>query len=220
MCGRYTLAKPSKTIKDHFDPISIEISHKERYNIAPTQEAPVVLNSEGSRKLVGMRWGLIPPWVKEKKSATPLINARSETVQQKPAFKNSFRNHRCLVPADGFIEWIRGEKAKTPCYIYMKPETLFAFAGIWSLWNGEQPALKTFSILTTEANSLLKPIHHRMPVILKSAQYNTWLDPETGDDTLLSMLLPYSTEGITTQTISREINSPKNDHPGCLAPVS
>ena len=172
MCGRYTLAKPLKTIESHFAPVHINLEYRPSYNIAPSQESPVIINRSGQRELTAMKWGLIPSWAKDEK--TKLINARSETAHEKPSFKNSLKNQRCLIPADGFLEW-KGKK-KQPYYIQLKNQPLFAFAGLWSTWsNLEGKSLNTYTILTTEANEKLTPIHKRMPVILPREQYSTWL---------------------------------------------
>ena len=181
MCGRYTLAKPLKGIQSHFGPLHINLEYRPSYNIAPSQLSPVVINNSEQRELTAMKWGLVPSWAKDEKMK--LINARSETAHEKPSFKNSLRNKRCLIPADGFLEW-RGTE-KQPCYIYLKDQALFAFAGLWSTWNSpEGVSLNTYSILTTAANEKLTPIHARMPVILPSEQYETWLAPDSSLDAL------------------------------------
>ncbi len=219
MCGRYTLAKPIKTLKDHFKPVSVELAHKERFNIAPSQEAPVVVSVDGKRHLRSLKWGLIPHWAKDLKTANPQINARAETVHEKPTFKDSFKTRRCLIPADGFVEWAQKGDKKVPHYILLKTGVLFAFAGIWSEWNKNRTPLLTYSILTIEANSLLKAIHHRMPVILPADKYDLWVDPSTDHESLRSLLRPFSPDEMKTHIISKDINSPKNDFPECLAPV-
>ena len=213
MCGRYTLAKPLKGIESHFGPLNINLEYRPSYNIAPSQLSPVVISNSGQRELTVMKWGLVPSWAKDEKMK--LINARSETVHEKPSFKNSLRNKRCLIPADGFIEWHGTEKQ--PCYIYLKDQALFGFAGLWSTWNSlEGVSLNTYSILTTAANEKLNPIHVRMPIILSSEQYETWLAPDSGLDVLQALLTAYPSEEFDFHLVSKEINSPKNNLPEVL----
>lgn len=208
MCGRYTLAKPLKLIESHFGPLHINLDYRPSYNIAPSQLSPVVVNRSGQRELTAMKWGLVPPWAKDEKMK--LINARSETAHEKPSFKNSLRSQRCLIPADGFIEW-RGTE-KQPCYIYLKDQALFAFAGLWSTWNNpEGVSLNTYSILTTGANEKLAPIHARMPVILPPDQYECWLAPDSSLDAVRRLLTPFPSEEFGHHPVSKEVNSPKNN---------
>jgi putative SOS response-associated peptidase YedK len=213
MCGRYTLAKPLKAIESHFGPLHTSLEYRPSYNIAPSLLSPVVINNPEQRELTAMKWGLVPSWAKDEKMK--LINARSETAHEKPSFKNSLRSQRCLIPADGFIEW-RGTE-KQPCYIYLKDQALFGFAGLWSTWkNLEGVNLNTYSILTTEANEKLAPIHARMPVILPAEQYETWLAPDSSLDALRSLLTAYPSEEFGFHPVSKEVNSPKNNLPEIL----
>ena len=213
MCGRYTLAKPLKGIMSHFGPLHINSEYRPSYNISPSQLSPVVINNSEERELTAMKWGLVPSWTKDEK--IKLINARSETAHEKPSFKNSLRSKRCLIPADGFIEW-RGTE-KQPCYIYLKDQELFGFAGLWSTWNSpEGVSLNTYSILTTEANKKLSPIHARMPVILPPKQYKAWLAPDSSLDTLRGLLTAYPSEEFGFHPVSKEVNSPKNNLPEIL----
>jgi len=218
MCGRYTLTKTGKTIQSHFAFMVEDIAHKQRYNIAPTQTAPVVMLREGQRELCHMRWGLVPSWAKDEKFGSRMINARSETIQEKPSFKECFKTKRCLVPADGFIEWENIGGEKQPHYITLQNKGLFAFAGIWSAWKKGGGLLSTFSIITTHCNSLVQPIHPRMPVILSHADYDTWLDASSETNTLQSLLTPFRSDRMQRVKISREINSAKNDRAECLQP--
>ena len=184
MCGRYTLAKPVKTLKKHFDPIILKCEHRERYNIAPGQSTPIVTLENDQRELRLMRWGLVPSWAKNTKRTKALINARSETVHQKLSFRDSFQAYRCLVPADGFIEWKVEGKEKTPYYIFLKARNIFAFAGIWEKCDEEPSPVYSYSILTTQANTTIASIHERMPVILEPSNYKLWLASETDGRTL------------------------------------
>ena len=219
MCGRYTLAKPAKTIKEYFAPVTIKCAHTERYNIAPGQDSPVITLENNQRELRLMRWGFIPSWLKDFNPAKTLINARSETIHQKPAFRNSFKTHRCLVPANGFIEWEIAEKEKEPHYIFLKPKNIFAFAGIWTKWNKGHKSIYSYSILTTQANTRLALIHDRMPVILEPKNYKLWLDPLADNKLLCNMLHPFSAKKTEAYKISKEINLYKNDHNDLLQPL-
>ncbi|GJL77733.1 MAG: DUF159 family protein [Nitrospinaceae bacterium] len=196
--------------------MEIKFDHKARYNIAPTQKCPVVTVQEENRELAAMHWGLIPSWAKDDKMASRLINARAETVHEKPSFKESFKTKRCLVPADGFIEWKKNESGKQPHYFTLRDEALFAFAGIWSEWKKDGGSLRTFSIITTDCNSLVQPIHHRMPVILAPGDYKVWLAPASDLKTLQSLLAPFPADLMKRVAVSPEINSPKNDRMECL----
>jgi putative SOS response-associated peptidase YedK len=217
MCGRYTLTKPLKTIISHLEAKSFKGEYLERYNIAPTQSMPVVVAHDGNRELEIMRWGLIPSWSKDPKTQSLLINARAETIQEKPSFRSSFKKRRCLVPADGFYEWTKRDSGKVPYWIHMTDEGLFAFAGIWSEWGKGEDSLRSFSIITTEANSKLKSLHDRMPVIIGPENYAAWLDSAQKDPA--SLLNAYPSEQMAYHEVSLRVNSPKNDDPECLAPA-
>jgi putative SOS response-associated peptidase YedK len=216
MCGRYTLTQPAPSIRSHFGQLEFDFDHQERYNIAPTQECPVIVVRKNNRQLLGMRWGLVPPWAKDEESASRMINARSETIQEKPSFRQSFKTQRCLVPADGFIEWKKNQSKKQPHYFTRRDKELFAFAGIWSEWEKTGSPLQTFSIVTTDCNALVRPIHHRMPVLLSPDDYEVWLSADSDVKTLQSLLTPYPANLMETIAISQKINSPKNDSAECL----
>ena len=216
MCGRYTLTKPLKAIKKHFEPIILNCDHDERYNISPGQNIPIVTATNSQRELKLMRWGLIPSWVKNIKTTKPLINARSETVHQKPSFRHPFHASRCLIPADGFLEWKTEGGKKFPYFIFLNQKDIFSFAGIWTKWCKETSPIHTFSILTTQANTILAPIHERMPVIIKPSDYKTWLEPGTDSSTLRALLLPFGAKKMYAHPVSTEINSYKNDRDGLL----
>jgi len=219
MCGRYTLTKPKKAIESHFQATLLKGEFRERYNIAPTQVMPVVVSSPAQREIETMRWGLIPSWAKDLKTQSPLINARAETVHEKPSFRSSFKSRRCLVPADGFYEWTKKNGGKVPYRIYLASEGLFAFAGIWAEWGKGDEGIRSFSIITTEANSALQSIHHRMPVILNPDNYEHWLDASATQEDLVALLNPYPSELMAYHEVSLKVNSPKNDDPECLTPV-
>ena len=223
MCGRYTLtladrAALARQLGVPLDAIP-EDAIRPRYNIAPLQRAPIVRLRLEEREALVARWGLVNSWAKDAKRAARQINARAETVHEKPSFRSSFRKRRCLVPADGFYEWqVRGE-GKSPQYIRLRTGGLFAFAGLWSEWDSGQETLRTFTIITTTANRELESIHHRMPVILLPEQYDGWMDPETSSDPLKNTLRPLGEGLLDHYEISKTVNSPKNDSEECIQPV-
>jgi len=223
MCGRYTLSSPSDDIALLFD-LQELIPIPPRYNLAPTQEAAVVrVAAPGEpRRLDFLKWGLIPYWAKEAAIGNRMINARAESVAEKPAYKFSFKKKRCLIPADGFYEWRPEGKLKQPYLIRRKDRKPFAFAGLWSTWKDperEQP-VETFTILTTDANDFLRPLHDRMPVILQKDEFDLWLDPKIEDAARLQPLLdPAPGDGWETVPVSRAVNSPAHDAPDCIEPL-
>lgn len=229
MCGRYTLKAPKAQILERFG-IARDLTPKtlfQRYNIAPSQPvAAVRIARDGVRELVPLRWGLIPHWAKEAKTDYSTINARAESVATKPAFRDAFRRRRCLIPADGFYEWqVRpGSKLKQPWYVTLRDGEPFAFAGLWERWEprpglaGE--AVESCTILVTDANELVRPIHDRMPVMLDPADYETWLRPTHDLSALHALLKPYPAQAMTAWKISTRVNNPRNDDPACLAPYA
>jgi putative SOS response-associated peptidase YedK len=225
MCGRYTLSTPTDEIAALFD-LATQMdlpALPERYNVAPTQESAVVrVVAPGTpRRLDLLRWGLVPYWADDLSIGNRMINARSESVADKPAFRRSFRRQRCLVATDGFYEWKKEGKLKQPYHIRRKDRQPFAFAGLWERWkNPEGSLLDTFTILTTSANDLLRPLHDRMPVIVDRRDFALWLDPEVTDPALLQPLLAPAPPGeMETVPVSRTVNSPAYDGPGCIAPL-
>lgn len=194
---------------------------KPRYNIAPSQDAPVVVITEGPRVEL-FRWGLIPSWAKDAALGQRMINARAETVATKPSYRKSFKRARCLVIADGFYEW-KGHpdgKTKTPMRIRLKSDEPFAMAGLWDHWTGkDEKEIRSFTIITTTANEGLSQIHERMPVILKCEDESRWLDPETEPEALMEMLKPYPSDELEAFPVSRLVNSPRNDGPECIEPA-
>jgi len=196
---------------------------KSRYNIAPSQ--PVVAiriePDTTTRKLVLLRWGLIPSWVKDPKIGYQCINAKAETVAEKPSFRSAFKKRRCLVLPTGFYEWQAEGRRKQPMWIGLKSKTTFAFAGLWEHWKpGEGEPVETCTIITTEPNDLIAPIHNRMPVILAPASYDQWLDPTFQQaEPLKALLRPYPSEELTAYPISTLVNDPRNDAPQVLEPV-
>jgi putative SOS response-associated peptidase YedK len=226
MCGRYNLTTPPEALKGLFGLEGPLPNFPTRYNLAPTQPAPVVrLTPEGTRELVLLRWGLVPPWSEGPESAYSMINARAETIAEKPAFRAAFRARRCLVPADGFYEWqaAKGAKGpKQPYHVRLKSGGPFAFAGLWERWEREgQPRVESFTIVVTEANRALRPIHDRMPVILDPADYGRWLDAEkTAAEEALALLKPAPSEVLVAEPVGTHVNNPKHDDPRCIAPLA
>jgi putative SOS response-associated peptidase YedK len=222
MCGRFTLTVDPGQLQDSFPWVDIPDDIIPRFNIAPSQPVAVVPNN-GENKLDFFNWGLIPFWAKDPKIGNRMINARSETVAEKPSFRGSFKYKRCLVLADGFYEWRKdpGASTKTPMYIHMKDKRPFAFAGLWDSWHSKDGSeLRTCTILTTEPNNLLAEIHNRMPVILPTQSYTDWLHEGEHDPALLSSFLqPYGSEEMQAYPVLRHVNSPQNDSPECIIPL-
>jgi len=223
MCGRYTLSAPSDLIEDLME-LEESIELQPRFNIAPTQEAPVVLqrDSSASRRLETLRWGLVPFWAKDRSIGDRMINARSETVVEKPAFRASFKRKRCLVVADGFYEWQVTGGPKQPFFFRLTSREPFAMAGLWDRWDkgADGSSLETFAILTTEPNSVVEPVHKRMPVILERADYAAWLDPDGQDtDRLQEFLVPYPHTEMEGIPVSTYVNNPANQGPRCVEPI-
>lgn len=222
MCGRFTLAAAIAELKAQFEDVEFPSQFAPRYNIAPSQPILAIPN-DGHQNAAFYIWGLVPSWSKDPAIGTRLINARAETLAEKPAFRGPFKYKRCLIPADGFYEWKASprSKLKVPHYIRMENLKPFAFAGLWSDWqSGDGTELRTCTILTTLPNSLVAGIHNRMPVILRQKDYSTWIDPEPrSDQELASILKPYPAEEMVAFPVSTLVNSPNNDRPECVLPA-
>lgn len=213
MCGRFTLSQSAEAIASAFQLNQVP-TLEPRYNIAPTQPVATVLQSAHERQFQLLRWGLIPAWAKDATMGSRLINARAETVAEKPAFRSAFRHRRCLVIADGFYEWRRQDGKKQPFYFRMQDRQPFAFAGLWEHWQDSKgEAIDSCTILTTEANELLQQIHERMPVILNPKDYEMWLDPTVQKSELQQLLQPLSSAAMTSYPVSTKVNKPTNDTP-------
>lgn len=218
MCGRFTLTQSPDAVAQAFE---IEASEfPPRYNIVPSQPIGVILQSSDlpKRQFRLMQWGLIPSWAKDPSIGSKLINARSETVHEKPSFRAAFKRRRCLIVADGFYEWQKkGTGRKQPYYFSMKNRDIFAFAGLWESWQD----IETCTILTTSANELLEPIHERMPVIIKPENYDFWLDPTIQQPEILAPLFePFPVEQMTATSVSTAVNTPSNDSELCIQPLN
>ncbi len=246
MCGRFTLRTPASTVAEQFQLLDVE-SFGPRFNVAPTQTVAVVrATPEGGeprtrgpvsprpavrvserrdhviRQMAWLKWGLVPSWAKDPAIGNSLINARAESVGDKPAFRTAFRRRRCLVVADGFYEWQRAGAKKQPYFIRLRDDRPFGFAGLWESWEGpDHSALETCTIITTGPNDLMEEIHNRMPVILAPEDYDRWLDPAIQKPEQLAPLLrPYPADAMLALAVSTHVNSPRNDDPDCIVPAA
>ncbi len=221
MCGRYTLKTPAGDLQEELA-LDDKPELKPRYNIAPSQDVAIVVSGPG-RKLEWARWGLIPFWAKDEKIGYKMINARAETLAEKPAYREAVKHRRCLIPADGFYEWRKTTEGKVPVHIRRRGGRAFAFAGLWETWKpkaGGDP-VRSCTIVTSGSNALIAPFHDRMPVIVPPARYARWLSAEPlSPDELADLARPYPAEELEAYDVSSLVNSPKNDAPDCVAPVA
>jgi putative SOS response-associated peptidase YedK len=217
MCGRYTLTVNIKTVAEAFG-VPPALDTAPRYNVAPTQDVVSIMRN-GSAHLAWLHWGLIPSWAKDESVGSKMINARAETLAEKPSFRGLLRSKRCLVIADGFYEWKQEHGGKSPWYITLKDREPFAFAGLWDHWkapDGQQ--ILSCTIITTPPNDIVAPIHNRMPAILQPGTRDLWLNPDLRDEHELTKLLaPYPADQMTVRPVSRLVNDPKRDSAELLA---
>jgi putative SOS response-associated peptidase YedK len=222
MCGRYTFAPDLSQIGELFPGFEVPEELAPRYNIAPTQKVPVILN-DGRQRIELVRWGLIPSWAKDPAIGNRLINARAETLAEKPSFRSAFKRRRCLILADGFYEWQKtpGQRTKTPHYIRLRSGDPFAFAGLWESWRSpDDDRVLSCTIVTTSPNPLIASIHNRMPVILDPTVHERWLrEGEQPKEEMAPLLAPYPPEQMEAYPVSTLVNSPKNDVPACIEPA-
>ena len=225
MCGRYTLTQDQEALQVALGVEGL-VHPRPRFNIAPSQEAPVIRWEDGGSQGTRLRWGLIPSWARDPAIGNRLINARSETAHEKPSFRAAFRKGRCLVPADGFFEWKKGPGGKRPYWVHLTTQEPFTLAGLSEAWRSpEGEYLETFTILTTEAAPSIREIHHRMPVILPPHRREEWLDPATKVECLQAILDSQAFEDgeaaplLAAREVSSRVNSPANDDPACLEPA-
>ena len=228
MCGRFTNRLTWQELHEQLDLIGAPLNLRPRYNVAPSQDVAVARATPDGRTLAMLRWGLIPPWAKDPAIGHKLINARSETVVEKPSFRSAFRRRRCLIPADGFYEWQGRGKTRQPWLFGLRHGAPMVFAGLWERWTVPEGAaltgslaerqpgdgVETCTILTTEANDTVSPVHGRMPVILPTDAWDAWL---AGEEVLLG---PYPADRMTAHPVSTHVNRPANDDPRCIEPVS
>lgn len=223
MCGRFTLTASPKVLAEAFPGLALPADYTPRYNITPTQNVLVIAN-RAERQFEFMRWGLVPSWAKDDSVGNRMINARAETLAEKPSFRAALKKRRCLIIADGFYEWqtLPGQKTKQPQFIHLTGQTPFAFAGLWEFWQpaGRNPLLSC-TIITTEPNPLMAAIHNRMPVILPPNHYDHWLDPgELPGEAAQSLLTAYPAEAMNHYPVSNEVNRPTADHPRLILPLA
>lgn len=221
MCGRFTLYHPVEEAAARFSAINMIIDYSPRYNIAPTQEVPVVIENGVNRELLMFRWGLIPSWAKDPAIGNRLFNARAETLAEKASFREGAALRRCLIPADGFYEWKRESNEKHPMLIQRKDGELFAFAGIWEEWKAQDGSpVRSCTIITTQPNDLVVEIHNRMPAILKPEDESNWLDRKTTDfQDLQSLLRPYPAENLQAFPVSNRVNTAGSNDLELIIPV-
>jgi putative SOS response-associated peptidase YedK len=219
MCGRFTLTVDPAELQDAFPQFSFPQQYAPRYNIAPSQPILAIPN-DGNAAADFFVWGLIPSWAKDPTIGSRLINARAETLGEKPAFRGAYKYRRCLIPSDGFFEWKQepGSKLKTPHWIHLQSQLPFALAGLWETWQSPDGGLiKSATIITTEPNSLMAQLHNRMPVILHPNKYDQWLDTTAQrPESLQNLLVPFPAEEMAAHPVSTLVNSPANDRPECI----
>lgn len=227
MCGRYTVRATWHEMVSQFRATGEPVfPWTARYNIAPTQQVPIVRAHAATRELACVRWGLIPSWASDEKIGSRLINARSETLLEKPSFRTAFRRRRCLIVVDGFYEWRTQGRTKLPFYIQRRDQRLFAFAGLWEQWWGPSEQrrvepLTTCTVITTDANAFMAPIHDRMPVIISPDDYELWLQTEGSDlDQVTQLLHPYLADDLQMYPVSTLVNRPTVDDADCIQPLA
>jgi len=216
MCARLSQILPPEAMRRLFD-LDLWKNLPPRYNVAPSQEVWIIRRKEGGRELLTMRWGLVPAWARDTKIAAHTVNARSETVAEKPSFRDAFAKRRCIVPADGFYEWDKAASPRQPYRFVRKDGEPMALAGLWE--TNEKLGLTTFTIVTTRANRHLEAIgHDRSPVILEPEDTATWLDPAAPQQALDQLMLPFPDERLDSYAVSTTVNSVRNDVPECIEP--
>lgn len=220
MCGRFVSDMTAEYLANYFD-LKVYDEIRQCYNIAPSSEILAVRGTNSGNELAWLRWGLVPSWAKDPGHSGRMINARSESVHEKPAFRQAVRYRRCIIPARGFYEWTGKGGKKQPYYFRMKDGNMMCFAGIWDQWlNRHGELLETCAILTVTANSLVRTIHDRMPAILSSDHYRFWLDRTIVDSGMLqSLFTPYPAEKMELYPVSPLVNNPRNDSVECIAPL-
>ena len=219
MCGRFTIRIPATVLMHQFG-VDAGLQMPMRYNVAPTQQIPVITQHDGKRQLETMRWGLVPSWADDPKIGYRMINARSEEAATKASFRSAMKKRRCLILADGFYEWEKIGKAKQPHWFRMANEQPFAFAGLWERWGKVDPPLDSCTILTTSANELVGKYHNRMPVILSPNDYGAWLDPANQDsDSLRYLFEPFPASELIDTKVNPIVNNARSDTPDCIEPI-
>ncbi len=217
MCGRYTITYDIDQLLDDLDLLMPDFEFEPRYNIAPSQRLPII-SSDAPNELKLYKWGLVPFWAKDPKIGYKMINARGETIAQKPSFRNAFKKRRCLIPATGFYEWKKTATGKQPMHIHLKSDKLMTFAGLWEIWeDAEGREMRTFTIVTTTPNAEMEPIHDRMPVIVPPEGRPDWLNTDLPAEEVQSLVVPYPDGELQADRVSTRVNSPRNEGPELLA---
>ncbi|MFO7895209.1 MAG: SOS response-associated peptidase [Longimicrobiales bacterium] len=219
MCGRFSLGVDTDRLIAEFGITTVAEPHQPRYNLAPTQPVPAVVRGDDGLRLGALRWGLVPYWADDPSIGSRMINARSETVAEKPAFREPFRHRRCWVLADGFYEWQEEAGQKVPVHFHRPGREPFAFAGLWDRWGDGDDRVVSCTLLTTEPNEAVRPVHDRMPVILPTEDRDRWLDPDADPAALERLLAPYPGP-LGAHRVSTRVNSPANDDPSLIEPIS
>jgi len=221
MCGRFVLTTPAQALATHFEAWAGQLVLAPRYNIAPTQEVVAVRIEQRSRRLVMLRWGLVPSWAKDPAIGNRMINARSETAAEKPSFRNALAGRRCIVPASGFYEWKREGARKQPWYFHAPDHAPLAIAALWEMWRAPNgTALESCTLLTTAANALLSAVHDRMPVLLRRQDYGRWLDPDIRDAReIQSLLVPAPEQSLTSHAVSAAVGDARRDDARNIEPL-
>lgn len=219
MCGRYSLSSDGEALVEEFG-VNDLAAWSPRFNIAPSQAVPVLVRNGEALEATSFYWGLVPAWAKDRKMQSRLINARAESVAEKPSFRSAFRRRRCLVLANGYYEWVKRNNEKQPYYIHLQSHRPFAFAGLWEKWLDENgtPYLSC-SIITCAANERLTALHQRMPVVLPKSTHATWLQSETDRQTLIDLLKPAANDAFNAIAVSRFVNAPNHEGPDCIKPL-
>lgn len=221
MCGRSSLHDAPVSILERFHLPPVIPGFKPRYNIAPTQEQLTILcDGDGKPAVKALRWGLVPSWSPDRTMGARMINARSDTLATKPAWESLLRKQRCLVLADGYYEWTGTGKARTPIFFHLTGNRPFAMAGVWDVWDGEGTTLETCAVITTDASPFAAQYHHRMPVVLSLDGAEEWLDDATRTRRAVELMAPYGDSDLECYEVSRYVNSPANDSPDCITPVT
>lgn len=223
MCGRFALATDKKILAMLYGlDLRADFELRPRYNIAPSQKVLTLRLSpeNGEKELTELKWGFVPFWADDPAIGNRMINARAETAAEKPSFRNALKKRRLLVPASGFYEWKSEDGNKQPFFIYRRDEKPFSFAGLWERWDKGSDPLESFTILTTEPNSLLSDLHNRMPVIIRAEDYSAWLNPDAEPNFLQQMMVPFPSEELTFHPVSKKVNKPSNDHPEIIQDIS
>ena len=216
MCSRVTLRSERDRILREFGIEQLTFDYKPRYNISPTENLLVLSEREGQPRLAMLRWGLVPSWAEDPSIGNKLINARAETLAEKPSFRDAYKKRRCLILVDGFFEWQQVDRRRLPSYIHQTDDRPMSFAGLWETWNKGDEPLATCTIVTTGPNELVAPLHNRMPAIIPPEERDAWLDSDTPPEIIRSLLRPYEGGDLEAYRVSVKVNTPGYDAPDCI----